>query len=82
MGLWDDDDKSPRHDDFPIYVGALPSGKIARETVFRVSGGSLHIMEAMNPFIDKLKEEGFDAICNVRIAGGDVSVVYCNAVKF
>lgn len=49
--------------------------------VFRFSGESLHIMEVMNPFIDQLKEEGFDAIYDFRIAGGDVSVVYCNAVK-
>ena len=80
MGLWDD--KDPRHDDFPIYVGELPGNQSYSKIVFRASSGKMNVNECMNEFIDKLKSEGFDAVFNVRVAGGNVHTIYCNAVKF
>lgn len=80
MGFWGD--KEPRHDDFPIYVGDLPTNQSYSKMVFRAGGGQMNVNECMNEFIDQIKAEGFDAICNVKVAGGDVHTIYCNAVKF
>ena len=50
--------------------------------VFRAGGSQMNVNECMNELIDQIKSEGFDAICNVKLAGGDAQTIYCNAVKF
>ena len=74
-------DKKFRHDDFPVYVGDLPNGQTATKYKWIQKAG-MNANAAINELIDEVKSDGYEAICNVRIAGGDVIIVYCNAVIF
>lgn len=72
--------KKYNHPDFPVYVGDLPYGTKVEEMIWWYEGG-LNQADMLNKTVEKLKEQGFDAICNYRCSGGDVMSSYGNAVK-
>ena len=72
--------KEYKHQDFPVYVGELPSGIEVSEMIWWYEGG-LNQAEMLNETVEKLKAKGFDVIFNYRCSGGDVMSSYGNAAK-
>ena len=50
--------------------------------VSRAKGGNMDVNECMNELVDQIKAVGFNALWNVRVTGGEIHTIYCNAVKF
>ena len=73
MSLWGD--KDPRYNDFPVYLRYLTCNQSYSKMAFRANNGKMNDNGAKNEFIESLKGEGYDAICNLRVAASRWSYI-------